>query len=366
MQARLNYLKMKENKNTPDISVLISAFNEEQHIQFSIDSVLIEKSLDIELILVDDCSTDNTLKIMKYCAERDSRIRVIQIVNDQLNEDVQNDIIFRLMKFETASYSIASSQNIGLNFCRGKYIARLDADDLMINDRLNKQFVFMEENVHIDLVACGGERINENGDIFGKYTIFSIFHEDISKDLIMMRSRMPHPGWMVKASVYKSLEGYSLSYANFRLDLDFMLKLLENDFQMACLKEPLIHYRQWSGNISKLKDMKLATMYTLTRHHLRLQGVVINDRINDFIEEKINRKVELVNLEKTWNSYHSLKSSYICLKTGKVFKSFLFLFQSISNDLRIIFSKDIASRIQAKIINETIQEYEKIYNLNGK
>ena len=113
----------------PLISVVIPVYNAESFLQETIDSVLYQTFHDFELILVDDGSTDHSVDIIR--SYDDSRIRFIPCEHDFIG-----------------------TVNQGYSHAKGKYIAQLDHDDLMMPKRLQIQYEFMEANPTI--VACGG------------------------------------------------------------------------------------------------------------------------------------------------------------------------------------------------------------------
>lgn len=114
----------------PAITVLMSAYNVEKYIREAMDSILNQTFRDFEFIIVDDASTDGTLAIIE--SYKDDRIRII--------------------KNET-NIKLAASLNKGLRITRGKYIARMDADDISHLERFQKLYDFMERNPQIDI--CG-------------------------------------------------------------------------------------------------------------------------------------------------------------------------------------------------------------------
>jgi len=109
----------------PDISVIISSYNMADTLPNAINSILEQTFQNWELIIIDDGSTDNTLDVLKPYMKYHPKIRFIR-----------NDI----------NMGLVISLNKGLDMARGKYIARLDADDTAYPDRLSRQFQFMEEN----------------------------------------------------------------------------------------------------------------------------------------------------------------------------------------------------------------------------
>ena len=119
---------MNSNKE-PIVTVLLPAYNAEKYIRESIDSILDQTFTDFELLIINDGSTDKTEEII--LSYNDSRIRYIK-----------NEMNLKLIK----------SLNKGIDLSRGKYIARMDADDISLPNRLKEQVEFMEN--HNDISAC--------------------------------------------------------------------------------------------------------------------------------------------------------------------------------------------------------------------
>lgn len=110
------------------ISVVMPAYNAENTIKDAIDSVLNQSFTDFEFIIVDDGSTDNTVSIIN--SYKDSRIRLVKNEHDFIN-----------------------TLNTGMQAAKGKYIARMDADDMMYIDRLRIQYAIMEEDSQITVCS---------------------------------------------------------------------------------------------------------------------------------------------------------------------------------------------------------------------
>ena len=127
----------------PGVSVIMSVFNGEDFLADAIKSVLNQTFTNFEFIIVDDGSNDSSLAIIQSFQELDSRIKIIVHKNQGL----------------------AKSLNIGIEHSIGKYIARIDADDLCYESRLEKQYAFMEENHAVDLIGSSVDVINEDGSI---------------------------------------------------------------------------------------------------------------------------------------------------------------------------------------------------------
>ena len=130
----------------PLISVIMPAYNAEKYIGEAIESILNQTLKDFELIIVNDASTDSTGNIIKSYAEKDSRIVVL------VNENNLN---------------IAGSLNRGISVAKGTFIARMDADDIALPERLEMQAKVMSENPQVAVVGNDIQLINESGVVIG-------------------------------------------------------------------------------------------------------------------------------------------------------------------------------------------------------
>ncbi|MBI2843636.1 MAG: glycosyltransferase [Armatimonadetes bacterium] len=122
---------MQGNRPRPLVSVVMPVYNAEHYLREAMDSVLGQTFGDLELIVVDDGSADSSPKIIEQYQNRDSRVRPIHQENQ----------------------GVASAINTGLRTATGKYIARLDSDDVAVKDRLAKQVDYMES--HPETGVCG-------------------------------------------------------------------------------------------------------------------------------------------------------------------------------------------------------------------
>ncbi|MXU64661.1 glycosyltransferase family 2 protein [Oceanomicrobium pacificus] len=126
----------------PFVSVIIPAFNGADFIREAMESVLSQSFSDFELIVVDDASTDSTPEILADFELADRRIRLLK------NEK---------------NLGVTRSLNVGLHAATGKYVARLDADDVCLPNRLERQVEFLENHPDHEAVACGYRLIDANG-----------------------------------------------------------------------------------------------------------------------------------------------------------------------------------------------------------
>ncbi len=134
---------------TPLVSVLITVYNDEKNIAKAIESILNQTFRDFEIVIVNDGSTDYTQSILNGYRERYSNIKVVN----------------------QANAGTADAANTGLSYCSGKYIARLDSDDISYPYRLQEEVSFLETNPLIGLVGGGCDIIDESGRPIGSRNI---------------------------------------------------------------------------------------------------------------------------------------------------------------------------------------------------
>jgi glycosyltransferase involved in cell wall biosynthesis len=214
---------MLKSKNLPLISVGIPFHNAQYYLEYAIKSVLAQTYDNWELILVDDGSNDNSLKIAELYAEKDNRIRVIS--------DGKNMKLPRRL-------------NLIIQESKGSYIARMDADDIMHPERLEKQLSFLQENSDFDLLATGLVSIDNNNKVKGYRTV-GLLYTDFSS--IKTSYPILHPSVMARKSWFERNK-YSEKFPRAE---DFELwtrAIFNNDFKMAILPELLLYYRE-EGNL---------------------------------------------------------------------------------------------------------------------
>lgn len=173
----------------PKISVLLPTYNDAKYLPLAIESILNQSFADFELIIVNDCSTDQTLKIALSYAQRDKRITVLS--NDK-------------------NSGICVSLNRGLEIAQGEYVARMDGDDFSYPNRLQQQLDYMIQNP--DVVVSGSyiDVCDENLEVknIRKYHLADV---EIRKKLFRY-SPFAHPATIWRTSVVKSCGGYSNAF----------------------------------------------------------------------------------------------------------------------------------------------------------
>jgi glycosyltransferase involved in cell wall biosynthesis len=161
------------------VSILIPVWNGEQFVDRCFESIVSQTYADFEVIIVDDGSTDKTKDLLSQWKQRDGRFT------------------YYLCEHK----GIVGALNYGLDRCNGEFIARMDIDDEMVTDRLEKQLAYLANHPEYDFI--GGAMINDSG---GK--AFNV-PQDGSLKRALFHPQMPHPSVMFKKA---SLDEYNLRY----------------------------------------------------------------------------------------------------------------------------------------------------------
>lgn len=227
----------------PNVSIGIPFYNAENFLGNTIKSIIAQQYSCWELILVDDGSSDNSLNIAKYYANRDSRIRLIS--------DGENK-------------KLPARLNQLISESKGAYVARMDADDIMHPQRLEKQLQFLEKNKHYDLVSSGLISIDSQNKVKGFRCVSQLYDEFSSPNLSYP---IVHPSIMARKSWYERNQ-YSLAYPRAE-DFELWTRAIKSkDFKMAVLPDLLLYYRE-EGNLSidKIINSYKDTLKIYSKYH---------------------------------------------------------------------------------------------------
>ncbi len=230
------------------ISVLMPAYNAERYILPSILSVLAQTFEDFELVVVDDCSTDRTADILSSI--RDKRLRVLR---------------------NQANLGIVGSLNRAMAEARGRYIARIDADDYCLPTRFAKQKRYLDQ--HPDVLLIGAETFI----LEGKHVRHDRRRADPDPAVLrwqcLVSNPVGHPTMMFRADAVAALGTYLREEFRYAEDFDFSHRLLHLG-DLAVLPESLIIYRLHEQNLTRTgrAEMIAKTAAVLARVYSELLG----------------------------------------------------------------------------------------------
>lgn len=197
------------------VSVVLPAYNAAQFIRPAINSILNQSYSDLELIVIDDGSTDGTLEIIKSLQEKDSRIEIISRENRGL----------------------VRSLNEGVATARGEFIARMDADDISDLDRIKKQIIYIRER---GLDLCG-TYIRTFGFCLPSLRKYPITSKGANLQLAF-NSCFAHPTIIARADILKE-NPYSESFQKIE-DYELWTRLALKGYRFGNLPEVLLNYRR--------------------------------------------------------------------------------------------------------------------------
>lgn len=200
----------------PVVSVVMLVYNSDEYILDSIESVLNQTFEDFELIIIDDGSTDDTLKIIESIS--DEHIKLVKNNHDYIQ-----------------------SLNKGIAKSRGKYIVRMDSDDIMLSNRLETQVEYMENNPQIDI--CGGwmKSIGQSSVVMKT----PIKHKEIILAMLM-ENCIAHPTTMMRKESMSNLPFYPNLYKQkytYAEDYKLWIDSIMNGLQLANIPNVLHKYR---------------------------------------------------------------------------------------------------------------------------
>ena len=205
----------------PMVSVIMGVYNQLDSLALltAVRSILNQTFQDFEFIIWDDGSDENTKGYLKNLPELDERI---------------------ILASGKENRGLAFSLNECIKLARGKYIARMDADDISYPRRLEREVQFLQDHEEYSWVGCNAELFDESG-VWGVRKM----PEFPSKDDYLKFSPYIHPSVMYRASIFDKSEGYQVSEDTLRCeDYEIFMRLMANGFKGANIQEVLFEYRE--------------------------------------------------------------------------------------------------------------------------
>ncbi|MEM9885724.1 MAG: glycosyltransferase [Bacteroidota bacterium] len=228
-------MEASDNTKMELISVVMPVFNAAKYLRSSIESILAQTYPHFELLILDDGSTDESVAIIK--SYKDQRIRLLLAPDNE-------GIVARL--------------NVGIKSARGKYIARMDADDVAIVYRFEKQIKFLQAHPEIALVGSNVYLIDEQNVQQRVSTRLPLKHEAI-RGRLLFKTAFFHPTTMMRTSVAKQL----LYDKSFQFIEDYDLWLRMQEYVLANIAEPLLYYRFHASNTHANKQKQIKQAYPI-------------------------------------------------------------------------------------------------------
>jgi len=258
----------------PKVTVLMPAFNAGKYIAEAIRSVLDQSFSDFELLIIDDGSSDDTLSVISRFT--DPRIRL----------------------FVQHNKGISAALNIGLQVAQGVYIARFDADDVCLPERLARQVWFLDGHPAYLITGCDAEYISENGEHLFDFSCAGHSHRELAENLYKFCPFI-HSAVMYRKDAIIKAGGYSPFAHNFE-DYLLWVQLLKKG-KCCNLAEPLIKVRINPNSVTIDEKWRGRRFRRMKRHIIR-RGCITESEGNELLaiirrQDKRNIKI---------GAYHAL------------------------------------------------------------
>ncbi len=226
-----------ERGKPPKVSVIMSVYNAEKHVKEAIDSILNQTFSDFEFIIVNDGSTDRTSEILKSYTD------------------------LRLIIVNQANKGVTRSLNKAIEMARGQYIARMDADDISLPQRLQMQVEFLEEHPAVSLVGTSVLQIDEDGKIMAEWSLLTESAQ--IKKALLTENQFCHGSVMFRRERIEKVGGYREEFERAQ-DYDLWLRIAEH-YEVANLATPLYKWRFTANGISVSRKIAQDQYATLAR-----------------------------------------------------------------------------------------------------
>jgi glycosyltransferase involved in cell wall biosynthesis len=271
------------------ISIILPVYNAENYIQECIDSILGQIFTNFELIIINDGSTDNSREMIN--SYKDQRIKVME-----------------------NQHNFIKALNLGIKYAEGKYIARMDADDIMLPHRLETQFNFMESNPDTDICGSWAEAFGMKNMMIKS----PVDHIDIISNLILNNALLHPTVIMRKSSVCKYPDYPDLYEQTYLYAEDYRLwtELAMKGYKFANIPEVLLKYRSSETQVTSVNFQKMMSISrNIQKQYIEQVAEIIIEKDTDYYPIFSNA-IELISCNKI--SFNTLK-----LLTFDIFQKYL-------------------------------------------
>jgi glycosyltransferase involved in cell wall biosynthesis len=215
----------------PLVSVIMPVQNGMPYLAEAIRSILGQTVGDLELIIVDDGSTDGSREFVESL--KDKRIRFSSIVHG----------------------GVPCALNHGLRMAMSEFIARMDADDISKEVRLAKQLAFLLEHSEVGVVSSDVRLIDSKGDSIGNTTTLHRYNGRVRQALKSFVNPIVHPSVMMRRAVIDEVGDYDVRFATAE-DYELWLRCSDR-FEFHIIEEPLIALRKHGRNLSNRRSQQV-------------------------------------------------------------------------------------------------------------
>jgi len=255
----------------PRVTVILPVYNTERYVHQAIDSILAQTFENFEFIIIDDGSTDGSADIIAQY--KDQRIRFIRKPRNE---------------------GLVSALNLGIELALGEYIARMDADDIALPERLEKQVAFLDSHPDVVVVGTKAWRIDPAGKIIESMISVTRW-EDVHRYLRSGANRLIHSSVMMRTEIVRKIGGYREQFRHAE-DIDLWLRILEHG-KICNLSEKLMLYRSNSSGVrlTKILEAARSSAYAFDCYLRRIIGLP-ERTYDDFVRNSNLAQREVFNI----------------------------------------------------------------------
>jgi len=233
---------MTSKQHNYKVSVVMPAYNAEKFVKAAVDSVLSQTYENLELLIIDDCSTDNTYNLLENIAMTDARIKLFK--NEQ-------------------NLGVANTRNRGFELADGEYVALIDSDDIWRREKLEKQ-ISVIEGQKADLVYCSYAFINEKGQSMNKEYIVP---EKTDFESLLRENVIGCSTVLISKNIYRK---YRFLTDYYHEDYVLWLSILKEKYIFIGLKDVLVNYRVMENSRSGNKVKSAIKRWNIYRDFLKI------------------------------------------------------------------------------------------------
>jgi hypothetical protein len=265
------------------ISVVMSVFNGQAFLADAVESILGQSFDDFEFVIIDDGSTDQTSEILRRYVAQDARIRIHR--HDNMGR--------------------TQSLNVGIRIASGKYIARMDADDISLPNRFQEQFSFMEGHPDVGLLGGAFQLISEDGSVLD--AIRCPTQDSEIRSAMRIENPVCHPAAFLRKDLVLAVGGYRKPFVESE-DYDLWLRISERS-QLANLETCVLQYRIHPGQVSikSMRHQRECGLAARAAAALRSQG--LPDPLSQ-VEEVSAQLLERLGVTKAMTEEYVLRGYY--------------------------------------------------------
>jgi len=261
----------------PKVTVLLSVYNGEKYLKEAIDSILNQTFKDFEFLIINDGSTDKSLQIINSYTDRR-----IKLINNKINIGLQKNL------------------HKGINLAIGEYIARMDADDISLPERLKVQVEFMDKHPKIGICGTWVKKLGRSANFVSKY--YSV--PDEVKASLLFNTSLAHPSVFIRKKFFIK---YNLNYnqeLNESEDYDLWTRCIDF-FPISNINKILLYYRYHMESKSQKGIIELKNNSAIIRiKQLRKLNILPNDDElflhQNFVPTDKNKRAEFIMLTEKW------------------------------------------------------------------